>query len=589
MTTQSFYLPMRDGVKLAVDLVLPKGLNEDTKIPALISQTRYWRAIELRAPFKWFLKPEILDPHFGGFQPFFTSHGYAIVLVDVRGTGASYGTWPYPWHKNANEDALEIVDWIVSQPWSNGKVGGYGISYLGTTAELLGLINHPAVKIVMPMFSHPDPYLDMAFPGGLMNERFIAAWGYMDHVLDRNIVPKEFGLLGKMVVKGVKPVDEDTDRQQLQEAVREHIANGDVYELAQSIDCRDEKPPGNPMCIDDIAVHRYQEALDNNHTITYGWGSWMDAGTADAVLRRFNTYDNAQLAVIGAWEHGGRFHASPYQPSNVPADPKLPDQWLEMKEVFDSYLKDLDNGVPEEKTLYYYTMGEEKWKQTTVWPPPGTKNQRWFLSEENRLSQSPTNGSPGYDTYQVAFEASTGDYNRWWELGVLENKSVIYTDRAVESKHVLTYTTAPLVSDVEITGYPVISLSLASSESDGAIFVYLEDVDENGRVTYVTEGQLRLIHHLVKDEGSPYNLQIPYHSFQKSDASLLNPGEVITTSFGLLPTSVLIKKGHRIRISIAGHDQGTFERVPLKGNPVIKFYWNHEHASWIDLPVNNTR
>jgi plasmid stabilization system protein ParE len=113
--TQSIYIPMRDGVRLAAEVILPAGLPADAKIPALLSQTRYWRAMELRSPFKYFLKPEALDPYFADFQPYFASRGYAIVAVDVRGTGASYGTWPLPWHEAAIEDAREIVDWIVAQ------------------------------------------------------------------------------------------------------------------------------------------------------------------------------------------------------------------------------------------------------------------------------------------------------------------------------------------------------------------------------------------------------------------------------------------------------------------------------------------
>jgi putative CocE/NonD family hydrolase len=586
MTTHSFYLPMRDGVKLAMDLVLPKGLSKGEKIPALLSQTRYWRAYELRAPFKWFLRPELLDPYYGGFQPYFTSHGYAIVLVDIRGTGASYGTWPYPWHKEANEDAREIIDWIVAQPWSNGKVAGYGISYLGTTAELLAVINHRAVKAIIPMFNHPDPYEDIAFPGGMLNERFIASWGYMDHVLDRNVVPNEFGLLGKLVVKGVKPVDGKSGRQQLEEAIKEHASNGDVYEMAKSVKYRDEQLTSTRLSIDDIALHRFNDTLDHAKPITFGWASWMDAGTANAVLRRFTTYDSAQRAVIGAWEHGGRFHASPYQPSNMPADPQLPQQWQEMKEFFDAHLKNVDNGVSAEKVLYYYTLGEEKWKKTNVWPPTGTKIQRWYFSEENQLSQTSTTADSGSDTYEVDFAASTGEYNRWWELGGLENKSVIYKDRAGESHRLLTYTSAPLAESMEITGHPIVKLALTSSEPDGGIFVYLEDVDERGRVTYITEGQLRLIHHQESDEEPPYNLQVPFHSYKGGDAKELIPGQVTEITFGLQPISVLIKKNHRIRISIAGHDQGTFDRVPLRGSPVLTVHRNNYHSSWIDLPIH---
>ena len=164
--TFSTYVTMRDGVDLAVEVVLPKGLTEEEQIPALLNQTRYWRATELRTPFKWVLSPDNLNPRFKDFKPYFTSYGYALVYVDVRGTGASFGTWPYPWPPESIEDSREIVDWIISQPWSNGKVGGYGISYVGTTADLLPVLNHPAVKAVIPQFNHPDAYTDNAFHGG---------------------------------------------------------------------------------------------------------------------------------------------------------------------------------------------------------------------------------------------------------------------------------------------------------------------------------------------------------------------------------------------------------------------------------------
>ncbi|GAF74168.1 unnamed protein product, partial [marine sediment metagenome] len=181
VSIQSFYIPMRDGVKIAIEVVLPENLPPGEKIPALLTQTRYWRAMELRAPFKWFLSADQLSPDFKDFSPFFTNRGYALVSVDVRGTGASFGTWPYPWPEDSVKDAAEIVDWIVKQPWSNGSIGGFGISYIGTTAELLPVVDNPAVKAVIPMFNHPDAYIDIAFPGGVLNERFMKDWGNFDH------------------------------------------------------------------------------------------------------------------------------------------------------------------------------------------------------------------------------------------------------------------------------------------------------------------------------------------------------------------------------------------------------------------------
>ena len=182
----SCYVPMRDGVKLAVDVLLPKNLAAAEKIPAILIYTRYWRLMELRAPFKWFLKPEQMSSRLSKLVPYFTRHGYAIVLADVRGTGASFGVWQHPWTQESIDDACIVVDWIVAQPWSNGNVGGTGVSYVGTTTELLGVLHHPAVKALVPMFNHPDAFTDIAFPGGVFNERFIRDWSDLDWVLDQN-------------------------------------------------------------------------------------------------------------------------------------------------------------------------------------------------------------------------------------------------------------------------------------------------------------------------------------------------------------------------------------------------------------------
>ena len=347
---RSYYVAMRDGVKIAVDVVLPGDLPAGTRIPAILIQTRYWRSMELRAPFKWFIKSTDFPPDMKDFQPFFTRRGYAFVLVDVRGTGASYGRWLYPWAEDSIEDAREIVDWIVAQPWSDGQVAGMGVSYVGTTAELLLVPNHPAVKAVIPRFNHPDAYLDIAFPGGVLNERFMQDWGYFDKMLDQNRVPREFGLLGSLVIKGVSPVEGPQGREQLEEAIADHAGNGNAYELATQVVYRDQKVTSMGISTDDLAVHRHRDVLDQE-AVSLGWASWLDAGTAEAVLRRFVTYDSAQRGVIGAWEHGGRFNASPYRTSDSPPNPSLEGQWSEMARFLDATLKGADNGVQSEKLL----------------------------------------------------------------------------------------------------------------------------------------------------------------------------------------------------------------------------------------------
>jgi hypothetical protein len=603
---KSVYLMMRDGVKIAIEVALPKNLPRSTRIPALLLQTRYWRSYDMRFPFK-------------RFQPInellrvFTGQGYAIVVVDVRGTGASFGVWPHPWSKDEIMDGSEVVNWVVAQPWSNGKIGAIGTSYLGATAEFLSVPNNPAVKAVVPRFSEFDVYTDIAFPGGVFNEWFIMQWANLDHIMDENRtkelfseqdrlmkevkdslanvrLPKSFWAedraerLSRFMVKGVKPVDSDKGHQLLRRAISEHAENGSVHQLAQEYIYRDDKRRflSGEFTIDQLSPFCFRSDIERSGVAIYAWGSWFDAGIADAVIRRFLTYSNPQRAVIGPWNHGGLYYASPYLQPETPTDPNTLSQWMECIRFFDPYLKDTENGEMTQKTLIYYTLGEERWKATGVWPPVGSTVQRLYLAAHNSLSLSPPQAEAEADEYTVDFEATTGKTNRWHtQLGFI----VVYQDRAQEDRRLLTYTSPPLEAATEITGYPIVTLYITSTCADGAFFAYLEDVDETGKVTYVTEGQLRAIHRKVSRDPPPYRQLTPYHSFKRKDSMPLVPGEPAELTFGLLPTSVLVKKDHCVRIAIAGHDKDNFIRIPPTETPVITVARNKKQASFVDLPV----
>jgi hypothetical protein len=584
MERRSFYLHMRDDVKLAVTLLLPKSLPAGERVPTLISQSRYWREMELRPPLDWFVSPDIFVRRLYGYKPFFVRRGYAIVLVDERGTGASYGCWVAPWHSDTLEDSRQVVDWIIAQPWSNGRVGSYGISYLGTTAEQYAALCHPAVRAALPMFNHPDPFLDVGYPGGVFNQRFVRAWDEMSRELDSNHVPAEFGLPARLLLRGVRPVDRDRRRRELRQALLSHNCNTNVFSLGEAISCRDDRMGEVQVSVEDISLERYRNELEQTQTAVFGWGSWMDAGTADAVLRRFAAYPSCQRAVIGAWEHGGTAHSSPYSKPDRLAEPPMEAQWSEMLRFFDAYLKDGAEPLSE-SVLFYYNLGEETWKRTPVWPPAGTRPQRWHLSRGRQLLPQPPGDETGVDVYEVDFNASTGERNRWWELGGVFGKSVAYPRRAEAAAHLLVYLSPPLERDLQITGHAQIILYLSSSESDGAVYVYLEDVHPDGQVTYLTEGQLRLVHRKPGSEAPPGYSPGYSHTFRREDVLPLVPGQVEEVSFSLLPVAALVRKGHRLRLGIAGHDQGTFVRLPATGNPALSIFRTSLYPSCIEIPV----
>jgi len=579
VTTRSLYVTMRDGIKIAIDVVLPQGLPVGARLPAVMILTRYWRSVALRLPAQ---PGKAAQANRGPIVDFFGSHGYAVVIVDARGSGASFGQWSSPWSPDEIEDYGEVASWIVHQSWSDGNVGAMGFSYEGTAAQLSVTADQSAVKAVVPEMIEFDVYTDILFPGGIFNEWFAAAWNDNNVALDKNKLPGLVPWYLRLLVEGVRPVDTDKDRQHLKEAVSQHENNLDVHNAVKDVVYRDDRVGSLNVTLDECSVFSYKDKIEQSHAAIFGWGSWLDAATADTVIRRFLTFNNPQRAVIGAWDHVAEHHGSPYLPPKSPPVPNQETQLQESLRFFDKYLRSNDDDSVPERVLFYFTMGEETWKTTSVWPPTGMITQRWYFSPGNSLSLEPPTAATGADTYTADFEATTGTLNRWHtEM----KKPVVYPDRAEMDRRLLTYTSPPMSKDMEITGYPVITLYVTSTAEDGAFFVYLEEVDKTGKVIYITEGQLRALHRQVSTEPPPYKMQVPYHSFKSKDGLPLVPGEVTELTFGLLPTSALIRKGHCLRIAIAGHDKDTFTRIPSKETPVITFARNKKFASFITLPV----
>jgi predicted acyl esterase len=110
-------------------------------------------------------------------------------------------------------------------------------------------------------------------------------------------------------------------------------------------------------------------------------------------------------------------------------------------------------------------------------------------------------------------------------------------------------------------------------------------VDELGKVTYLTEGMLRALHRKVSKDEPPYRVFGPFHSYKRKDGELIVPGEVAELKFSLFPTSVLLRKGHKIRVAIGCADSSTFGSMPTQGEMEIRLVRNQRNQSWIELPI----
>ncbi|NNM33423.1 MAG: CocE/NonD family hydrolase, partial [Gemmatimonadetes bacterium] len=493
------YFETTDGTRLAVDVYHPAEATGP--FPTLLTLTRYRRGLE-QASGRPIPTLSDLDRHF-------LSHGYALVKVDARGSGASFGSRPVEYGRQEVLDGYDVVQWVVSQDWSDGNVGAYGTSYTGTTAELLAAVDHPAVQAVIPGWSDFDAYVSPVRPYGLMARGFIDTWSQLVGAMDRN----DREALGA----GVRKVDADRRGDLLAEAIEEHTANPDVARMVRETEFRDDTLAAGQTWAD-IGPLNWKEAIERAATPMLVLVSWMDAGTADGALQRFRTFSNPQNVVVMASNHGGASHASPYTVSDEPLPP-LPGvhEQFELRRVFfDHHLKGANNGVSQWPAMRFFNLGEEAFHDTDRWPPAATTSRAFYLDDNGRLS--PDSGEPpseGAEAYPVDTGVTTGNQNRW--MTQMGEAVLNLDDRGDMDARMLTYTSAPLTTDMQIAGHPVVSLRLASDREDGSLFVYLEDVDPEGRSRYLTEGGLRLLHRAA-GTNPHFETEVPYRTFARSDA-----------------------------------------------------------------------
>lgn len=594
MQYSSCYVTMRDGVRIAIDVYLPAELTSGVRLPAVLHQTRYYRSMQLRWPWRKFLRGKPFQHIYADKlrRRRFVAAGYAWVDVDVRGAGASFGSRECEWSRDEIRDGAEAVDWIVRQPWCNGEVAALGNSYDGTAAEFLLVNRHPAVKVAAPCFSAFDIYTDIAFPGGIHGTYFTETWGRYNEAMDRNAL-HEMLWWAKLPVTGVQPVQGDDDRSLRDAAIAAHRGNYDVHKFASSLTFRDDAPPESelgPATIDLISPHHYWRDIEASGVPIYSYSGWFDGGYGHGAIKRFLTISTpGSRLILGPWNHTGGWHVDPRRGLRKPQF----DHDGELLRFVDHHLKGpkgietgLDTGIAAEPPVHYFTMVEDRWKAAERWPPPAV-TQRYYLAAGGQLGldapESDLETEFAADEYIVDETATTGEHSRWQsQVGL--GGHVRYPDRNAQDAKLLTYTSAPLGRPLEVTGHPVVSLFVTSTASDGTFFVYLEDVDPRGHVSYVTEGQLRAVHRRLSDAPPPYRQAVPYRTFQRSDAQPLVAGEIAELTFDLLPTSYLFRPGHRIRVAIAGADADHFAILP-GGPPTVCVHRSRLHASHIDLPV----
>lgn len=573
----SRYLAMEDGVRLAVDVYVPVGPMPDDGFPTILIFTPYYRRFALAADAASDVEA---CPNAAIFRDMFVPRGYAMVVVDVRGTGASFGTRDSFRSPIERDDYATVMDWVVGQDWSNGRLGATGISYVGAAADFAATTGHAGLQAIAPISAVWDTYIDHYYPGGILLNQLAAAYDHLMRALDsdRRADLTKYPYFADPNLAGPAPVDEDTDGLLVRAAVAEHVANVHMPDFIREFPFRGRALAYDAgFTSDSFSPHSYAAHIRPDVAV-FSISGWMDgAYTNGAAARYLSLAPRRRHLLVGPWDHGARVNVSPFRSAVAPSFPVVG----AILRFFDTYLCDADTGLAEEAPVHYFTMAEETWKSAPDWPPTG-ETKVLYLAEGAALSDEP--GAAAADDMAVDYGWGTGRNTRYRRLQALAIEDY-YGSWATRSDALPHYRTAPLDDDLTVSGHGVVTLHMSSDQADACVFVYLEDEAPDGTARYVSEGMLRALHRAESASPETYRAAWPVRSFTEADAAPLTPGEVAALRFPLLPTSWRFRRGHRIRISLAGADKDNFACLPHGRPGRWKIHRGGAYASAIELPV----
>ncbi|HUI59235.1 MAG TPA: CocE/NonD family hydrolase [Steroidobacteraceae bacterium] len=534
----SRYVTMPDGVRIAMSVWFARP-GQDVPGPVVFIQTRYGRA------------SPITTKNFA----FWPAEGYHVASIDVRGTTASFGERRLEINQEA-PDMRPLIEYIAAQPWSNGEVFAAGQSYLADTADVAAAQGAPALKAAVLRHSEFDVVLDIMQPGGIYNKWMMENYGRWTLAMDegRSLEDPRIDCRAraadcKALYPLLTPVDGDSGYELLRQALTSH-RRWPPDAFANTVYIDDRAANGETLFGWSPAVH--MASIRRNATPVLHWGSWLDAGTAAAALERFRSAPEVPAELwLTANDHSEKQLTDPFFPDRSAPLPSIDEQ----RSIMTGFLARVRAHRPVGRQIHYYVLGAGQFRTTDVWPPAGVQARLLHLTRDHSLAERAPSESSLH--YSVDFGATSGTETRWTaNLGTPAR----YADRRDLQKRLLTFTSTPFTRATELVGYPVVHLLLASESTDPALHVYLDDIAPDGRMTYLTEGMIRLIHRApARPEGLPYDRGAAPHSFARADGKAMTPGRLQHLDLALLPVAALIGPGHSVRVSIAGADAGNFQ------------------------------
>lgn len=507
----------RDGVTLRADIYRPKA---DGRFPVLLERTPY-------------NKFSNIDTGLRG-----AARGYVVILQDVRGRCASEGSW-YPF-KYESADGYDSVEWAAALPYSNGKVGMIGGSYVGATQMLAAIASPPHLVGIFPTITASNYHEHWAYQGGAFMQLLAQAWS---SALAVNGVERQAG-------GSAQPAHWDYRRPP---ALYPVIDPGKAAGLADYYFDWIAHPTYDAYWKNwSIEAHYPQVLVPALHVA--GWYDLFQDGSLRNFMgiQRFGGTEAArrgQRLVIVPGGHAGN-------------DRKIGDVDFGKDSVidleaygyrwFDHLMKGADTGIDRDKPVHLFVMGRNEWRDEEAWPLARARSTRYYLHARGGARSSAGDGSLGTeapgdepaDTYVYDPEkpvpthggAPLGDTGNF-PPGPLDQREVEARD------DVLVYSTPALERDTEVTGPVSLDLFVRSSAVDTDFTGKLVDVAPDGTAHNLTDGILRM----------------RYRDSMET-ATLMQPGTVYHVTVALWSTSNVFLAGHRIRLEVASSNFPRFDR-----------------------------
>jgi putative CocE/NonD family hydrolase len=521
----------REGVVLRADVWRPSGSGP---FPVLVYRTPYDKR---KAPEDYTTVRRAV------------ARGYAVVVQDVRGRYASDGDFdPY---RHEGLDGYDTIEWAAAQPWSNGRVGTFGLSYPGAVQWLAAVEAPPHLLAMVPAmtFSRPDNFFNS---GGVFDLSWIS-WIWKDIAPDAR---RRLRLPGPRT-------DEEAEKAwpSVRDGLRWRLPLSDLREfrdIAPYYFVWMSKPPGDPYWSFADLRGRYGRVgaavlnFSGWNDDAYGSEGAITNFTGLLAARRGDDDPRTQL-VLGPWVHGSAIVNDPSRQVRSGDRVFGAGGGLDYDELvlrfLDFHVRGVANGVDREPRVRAYVMGEDVWRESGVWPLPGTRPLTLYLDPVAREG-SRLVGEPPAKPSSISFVSDPASP----VVDVFTDSPGGHDYRALaQLPDVAVFETPPFAEDQRVVGMIRASVEISTDAPDVDLWVRLFDVAEDGTSWNLMSPGLDVQRASYRDGGP--------------ERKLLTPGTRYTLRFETLTTGNLFRKGHRLRAVICGSFFPGFSRNLQTGEP----------------------